>query len=383
MTQPLGNGVWEDPCINDTVAIVNGAMKITLPECWDTRFVAKRWQLFRELIEAEKPDRVMVDGAAVAQCDSAGAQLLLEIEASQEARHGQMVWENIPDALQSLCQIIRELPKPKPVDPMPHVHPFVRVGQWVEAFFAYATMWLTFFGQTLTGLARFCLHPTSLPWKDTWRIVDAVGPGSIGVIALMGALLGLITSFEGSIALSKFGAQVFVTNLVGISLVRELAPLMSAIMLIGRSGSAFAAELGSMTINQEVDALRTMAVDPIRYLVMPRVLASITMMPIMSLVMIVFGLLGCAVVIHTLGYTMAFYIHKLEQAVSNRDLLIGLVKTLFFGLVVGLIGCQRGLTTQSGSVAVGRAATGSVVLGVMSVVFLDGLFGVIFYTLGV
>lgn len=383
MTPSLGNDTWEDPETKDTVTMANGVMTITLPKHWDTRFVAKRWDMFRDLLESEKPNRLMVDGTALVKCDSAGAQLLLEMEASQQARHGEMVWNNIPDILMSLCQIIRDLPKPKATAETAHVHPFVAVGQSMETFFAQVTMWLTFFGQTLTGLARFCLHPTSLPWKDTWRIVDAVGPGSIGVIALMGALLGLITSFEGSIALSKFGAQVFVTNLVGISLVRELAPLMSAVMLIGRSGSAFAAELGSMTINQEVDALRTMAVDPIRYLVMPRVLASITMMPIMSLVMIVFGLLGAAVVIHMLGYTMAFYIYKLEHAITNWDLLVGLFKTVFFGLVVGMIGCQRGLSTKVGSVAVGRAATGSVVLGVMTVVFLDGVFGVIFYTLGV
>jgi phospholipid/cholesterol/gamma-HCH transport system permease protein len=354
-----------------------------MPERLCAATLGELWHPYFSTLRQYQPKNLIVDASAVQYCDGAGVQLLIELENFQTRHNAKYVLRNLLPEGTALLSLVQKLPTAKQQS-LPADDPWlVHLGKLAEARLHGMYFALGFFGQVLVEIGRCLLKPNRMPARDTFRIIEAVGPESWPIVSLMGVILGLILGFEGAIALKQFGAQVFVANLVGISLARELAPLMAAILLIGRSGSAFAAEIGSMTVNQEVDALRTMAIDPVRYLVMPRVLAAFLMMPFMTILLLFFGFVGCAVVMQSLNFSMLLYINQLSTAVSLGDLFSGLFKTFFFGILVAIIGCYRGLSTQQGASAVGVSATQSVVQGIIGVIVLDGLFGVIYYNLGI
>ncbi len=180
----------------------------------------------------------------------------------------------------------------------------------------------------------------------------------------------------------RFGADLFVANLVAISLLRELAPLLSAVILAGRTGSAFAAEIGTMKVNEEVDALVTMGLDPVTMLVLPRLIAAMLVMPALAMALDLAGLLGMATVMNAFGFPLVTIMHQVQTAATARDLLGGLFKGLCFGAVVATIGCRAGLSTGVGPRAVGQSATAAVVGGIVATILLDGIFALMFYRLG-
>ena len=199
---------------------------------------------------------------------------------------------------------------------------------------------------------------------------------------LLGTLLGVILAFQSANSLRRFGAEIYVPNLVGISLLRELGPLMAGIVLSGRTGSAYAAELGTMTVNEEVAALRIMGIDPMALLVLPRILAGMLVMPVLTLLLNIVGLLGMGAIMGTLGFARQTVVQQLSGALQLSDLLGGLFKAAIFGLAIAAIGCRAGLGAGSGPRAVGDAATSAVVGGIVAIIVLDGIFAVLFEKLG-
>ena len=222
-----------------------------------------------------------------------------------------------------------------------------------------------------------------LRWADWLLAVETTGVNALPIIALIGFLIGLILAFQSAIPLKRFGAEVLVSDLVAISLIKELGPLMTAIILAGRSGSAFAAELGTMKVNDEISALTTMGLSPLQFLVLPRLLAAVTVTPLLTLFTNFFGLVGGAVVVSALDIPLVTYYRQVTHAIHLSDLLGGLFKSLAFGVLVAGIGCLRGLQTQSGAVAVGRSTTQSVVSGLIMIIAADGAFSVLYYYLGI
>jgi phospholipid/cholesterol/gamma-HCH transport system permease protein len=190
-------------------------------------------------------------------------------------------------------------------------------------------------------------------------------------------------AFQSAIPMRQFGAEVYVANLIGLSMVRELGPLLTAILLAGRSGSAFAAELGTMKVSEEIDALTTMGLEPVGFLVVPRVIAAVAMTPLLAVFASLLGLVGGAVVMLSLGFPLVTYVIQIKSAVTAGDMLGGLGKSLAFGIVVAAIGCLRGLQTKSGASAVGESTTRAVVSGLVLITLVDGIFAVVFYYLGV
>jgi phospholipid/cholesterol/gamma-HCH transport system permease protein len=219
---------------------------------------------------------------------------------------------------------------------------------------------------------------------DILRYADQAGVKAIPLVLLLGFLMGLILAFQSAVPMRRFGADLYVANLVAISLLRELGPLLSAVILAGRTGSAFAAEIGSMKVNQEIDALATMSLDPVTLLVLPRLIAAVLTMPALVLALDVAGLLGMATVMKAFGYPLVAVAHQVQAATSAIDLFGGLFKGMCFGFAVALIGCRAGLATGVGPRAVGQAAaaTAAVVGGIVAPIFLDGLFALLFYRLG-
>jgi phospholipid/cholesterol/gamma-HCH transport system permease protein len=214
-------------------------------------------------------------------------------------------------------------------------------------------------------------------------VADRAGIGAVGIITLVGFLLGLILAFQGAIPMQRFGAQIFVADLIGVSMLRELGPLMASILLTARSGSAFAAEIGTMKVNEEIDALSTMGLEPVRFLVVPRVLAALGVVPALAMLTSLSGLVGGAVVFRSLGFPLVVYIDRIRDFVTVGDVLGGLFKALAFGVIVAAVGCQRGLQTGQGAGAVGAATTSSVVSAIVLIAIVDGIFAVAFYILGI
>lgn len=242
---------------------------------------------------------------------------------------------------------------------------------------------ITFIGQATIALLQSLLNPRKVRWKDVLVTSEKVGVNAFGIIALVNFLVGLVISFQSAIPLEKYGGTIFVADLLVLSTFRELGPLMTAIVVNGRSGSAFAAEIGTMKVNEEVDALTTMGLDPIKFLVVPKIIASLIMIPILTVFGNLFALIGGLVVMITLGFPPVAYLNEIVSAASYVDFLGGLFKSVFFAVIIAGVGCLEGLKTQKGPAAVGDSTTSAVVRGIILIILFDGIFGVLFYYLGI
>lgn len=242
---------------------------------------------------------------------------------------------------------------------------------------------LEFIGHVVRGLAAVVLRPRSLPWADGARILERVGADGLPIVVLISFLIGLIIAFQSAVQLKQFGAELLVANAVGLSITRELGPLMTAIIIAGRSGASYAAELGTMRVSEEVDAIRTLGLDPYRYLVVPRILALVIALPLLTIIADAVGIIGGFVVgIGQLGLPPVAYLNKTQQAVKLWDVGQGLVKSLVFGAAVAMIACERGLSTRGGAEGVGRSTTAAVVTSLFALVVLDAMFTIVFHVWG-
>jgi len=241
---------------------------------------------------------------------------------------------------------------------------------------------LAFVGEAAVTIASYLMRPRGVRLGDLLRHLDEAGTRAFGLCVLLGSLLGLILAFQFSVPMRQFGAEIFIPRLVGIALLRELGPLMAGIILSGRTGSAYAAEIGTMTVNEEVDALRIMGINPMRMLVLPRLLTGMLVMPVLSLLFTLAGLVGMGAVMTGLGYPPSATINQLSGSLTLGDMVGGLGKAATFGFAIAGIGCRAGLTAGRGPQAVGDAATSAVVGGIVAIVMLDGIFAILFFRLG-
>ena len=241
---------------------------------------------------------------------------------------------------------------------------------------------VAFIGELVVAAARLPVRRRMLRMPDLLRYVDQAGVRSLPLVVLLGYLIGLILAFQSAVPMRRFGADIYVANLVAISLVRELGALLAAVILAGRTGSAFAAEIGTMKVNEEIDALVTMGLDPMTMLVLPRVIAAMLVMPVMTLALNIAGMLGMATVMRGFGFPLVTITVQVQNWVGVSDLYGGLFKAMCFGMAVAAIGCRAGLGTGVGPRAVGLSTTAAVVGGIVATIVLDGVFALIFYRLG-
>ncbi len=318
-----------------------------------------------------------LDLAKLEAIDSAGAVLLLTAAPDAELRGAP---EHVAAVLERTRNALGTVPPPGPPPPW---HPITAIGRATVGKARDGIAGIAFMGEAVVTTLRVLARPRLLRWAEVLRHLDEVGTRAFPLTLLLGFLIGVILAYQSSIPLRRFGAEVFVPNLVGISLLRELGPLLAGVVLAGRTGSAFAAELGTMTVNEEVDALKIMGVDAIAMLVLPRLAAATLAMPVLAMVMNVSGLAGMTLIMGTLGYPWASVQSQLQQWLSLQDLAGGLFKAACFGLVIAGIGCRAGLSAGRGPRAVGDAATAAVVGGIVAIVMMDGVFAVLFFRLGI
>ena len=258
-----------------------------------------------------------------------------------------------------------------------------QLGRGTLAFLDEARRVLAFFGEMVVTAARVLRSPRSANWPELPPTMERSGADAVPVILLINFLVGLAMAFQSAAQLKQFGANILVADLIGISICRELGPLMTAIVVCGRSGAAFAAELGFMQVNQEVDALRTMGFGPMGYLVLPRVLALVIVMPLLSVLADVAGVLGGLLVgVTSLDLTVRGYLNETARAVSLWDVSSGIAKSVVFAVSVAIIACQQGLATSGGAQGVGRRTTSTVVITMVTLILIDASMTVCFRLAG-
>jgi phospholipid/cholesterol/gamma-HCH transport system permease protein len=257
------------------------------------------------------------------------------------------------------------------------------LGLWITEVGITLVGLLGFFGATLIGFGALFRRPRRFRLNAVVQRFDVVGVRALGIIGLMSFLIGIVVGQQGAVQLAQFGAQIYTINLIGRITVRELGVLMTAIMVAGRSGSAFAAQIGTMKLTEEVDAMRTIGVSPIEALVIPRMIASVVMMPLLAFWSILAALFGGGIFVWLdLGYPPLTYIGKLQDVIPMTDLWVGLIKAPVFGFIVALAGCFQGMLVEGDSEDIGRRTTTAVVQSIFLVIVLDAVFAVFFSSIG-
>lgn len=373
----MAQGVLEGHSSSD------GALIFSIIGALDTTSTGQAWRHALLLLKKHQPRRLIVDASQLTYCDGAGAALLLELRRHQQSRRLTYEIQSLDPAYQALFELYERWDTQRPEPLAPVESPIEQIGRATAAVWNDVVVLIAFVGQISLALAHAVRHPRLVRWKDAFLTAELAGVNALPIISLLGFLLGLIMAFQSAIPMRQFGAEIYVANLIGLSMLRELGPLLTAIILAGRSGSAFAAELGTMKVSEELDALTTMGLEPVGFLVVPRVIAAVAMTPLLSVFASLLGLIGGAVVMLSLKFPLVTYIIQVKSAVTVGDLLGGLGKSFVFGIVVAAIGCLRGLQTKSGAGAVGESTTRAVVSGLVLITVVDGIFAVIFYFLGI
>jgi phospholipid/cholesterol/gamma-HCH transport system permease protein len=350
----------------------------------DSYSIAGVWAQARAALAAAPGRRIVVDAAAVDYCDGGGVAMLVDLLRQPRGRDAAVSVRGLRPEFQTLLNQFDLSALAAPAAPAP-----VRGSAIEEIGHAAATLWrdvrtmVEFIGATSAALGYAVTHPQQVRWKDVWYTCEQVGANALPIVALIAFLFGIILAFEAAVPMRQFGAEIFVADLVGLAVLRELGPLMTAILLAGRSGAAFAAEIGTMKVNEELDALTTMGIDPVRFLVVTRILAALLMVPLLSLFADLIGVLAGGLTMLSFNIPFVTYLNQVAGIVDLKDVLAGLAKTPIFAILIAGIGCLRGLQTQTGASAVGISATRAVVSGIVLLVAVDGIFAVIYYILGI
>jgi phospholipid/cholesterol/gamma-HCH transport system permease protein len=341
------------------------------------------WRKTMRTVRTANCDHIIVDAENVDYCDGCGLGLLLEISLLGEEKGFEVEIRGLNPDFQKLLDMFSATKFVKHKPAVKHRKIAEEIGHAAVNSWQDIRSQIAFIGELCAASINAIRHPMQIRWKDMMLAIEQAGANGVGIIVLIGFLFGLIMAFSSAMPLRQFGAEIYVSDLAAIALVRVLGPFMTAIILAGRTGSSFAAELGTMKINDEIDALTTMGLDPVRFLVIPRVFATTIIAPLLAILAILAGLVGTAAVILSLGYSLVTFAGHVYMSIDAGDLIGGLFKALVYGWLIGSIGCLRGLETETGASAVGISTTRSVVSSIIMVVLAEGIFAVIYYCLGI
>ena len=363
----------EDP---ETLEVkATGALTVTVPN--------SAWAPLSEALKKSTAKKILLDLSALSSLDLGGSAQIISLQNAASLKGLKLEVINLKPEVATIWALAQSALK-HPMAPVPRRNSLVEtLGEAALYLKNDLKNLLVFLGELLSDSLYFLFHPHCVRWKTVFHVAEKSGVNALPIVCLVSFLVGLILAFQAAIPMKIFGAEIYVADLIGISVVRELGPLITAIVLAGRSGSAFSAEIGAMKAGQEIDAIVTMGLSPVRDLVFPRVLATVITTPLVTVISSFMGLLGGNVVLFSLGYTAQVYWGEVVGIVDLSDYLTGLFKCFVFGFTVAMIGCQRGLEAQEGPGAVGEATTRGVVSNIIAIVLFDSLFAVVFYVLGI
>jgi len=353
-----------------------GAVRFALEGRITAYTAAPIWKSATDTL-ASNPDRpIVVDASKLEYVDDVGIALLFDL--TRRARPPEAKVE-IRDLAPNLAALIGAYDPQKFVPPAPEherVGIIEHIGRATEQQIEYAQQMLGFLGNCFKAMGLALTRRGVLRWGEVLDVATEAGANAVPIVLLIGFLMGVIIAFEIGLVAQQFGAVIFVVNGVGVAMLRELGPLMTAIVFAGRTGAAFAAQIGTQKVNEEVNAITTFGLDPVHFLVLPRLIAATLVLPVLAVFADVVGIFGGALVM--VGFDIGFvqFYYQLLDAVSINDFLLGLVKAATFGFALAAIGCQRGLATGAGAISVGLSATSAVVTGIVLIVVIDGIFTV-------
>lgn len=326
-----------------------------------------------------RPSALTFDLGAVSEWDSSLVVHVLRLIDAAERAGIETRLDSLPDNIRRLVALARAVPEGATGrDDGMGEGLLARIGQRAIGLHRSTLDVLEFVGQTTAGFLRLLTGRVGFRMKDFWVLVQQCGSDALRIAGLIAVLVGLILAFVGAIQLLKFGAEIYVADLVGIAMVREMGALMTGIIMAGRSGAAFAATIGTMQVNEEVDALTTLGLDPIDFLVVPRALALMLMMPLLCLYADALGILGGLVIgVFMLDLPPIQYWNETRSIVTMTQVNIGVVKAAVFGAIVAMSGCYYGIRAGRNAAAVGQATTSAVVVAIVYIVIADAAFAVV------
>ena len=330
-------------------------------------------------------DTLRFDTTRLKRWDSQFLSFILKIHQYCQTQAIAFEGEGLPEGVRRMLRLATAVPERKGARRETVRDSFlVRAGQAAISAWQSSVETMAFTGEIALGYVRLFTGRARFPWRDFGGLLQNCGSQALPIISLISILVGLILAFVGAVQLRMFGAQIYVANLVGLGMAREMGAMMAAVIMAGRTGAAFAAQLGTMQVNEEIDALVTMGVSPIDYLVLPRTLALVLMMPLLCLYANLMGILG-GVIVATglLELPLKLYLVQTQAAVGLGDFLVGLVKSAVFGVLVAMAGCLRGMQCGRSAMAVGAAATSAVVTAIVHIIVADAVITVICDIIGV
>ncbi len=373
----------QDDLTTDIQARPDGCIRVVLRGRLDAQTTVGCWNLLEPKLGAAKIKVLEVDAGGLQFCDGAGLGLLRYLNM------GKMT----PDATVSVTGLEASLEKifrgftaqdyeafgvqsRKIKNSLPE-----EVGESVSLAAADLREQVAFLGDIVASVPPTLMDRKRMRWPEVRRVFELAGANAVPIVSLISVLVGLIIAFESAQPLAQFGAQIYVANMIGLVMVRELGPLLAAILLAGRSGSAFAAEIGTMKVNEELNALETLGLDPMRFLVVQRITAGILLTPLLTFYATFMGVLGGVLVTMSLGFPLTLVFHQLTSSIHLSDVALGAAKGVVFGAIVSAVGCLRGLQTQQGPSAVGISTTRAVVTSILLIVIADAVFSILFFVL--
>jgi phospholipid/cholesterol/gamma-HCH transport system permease protein len=373
-----GELLFEQPSQDTLTVILSGSWKLGEP--------LPSTDVVRQKVESAGPIRqISFNAEKLGDWDSGLLTFLRKLWKLCSSSDIALDSSGLPDGVRQILELAAAVPEKKDARKAEgRVTLLAHVGDEAMAFFGSAGDLLEFIGEATVAFLRLLQGKAKYRRTDLWLIIEACSGQALPIVTLISFLVGMILAFIGAIQLALFGAEIYVADLVGIAMVRLMAAIMTGIVMAGRTGGAFAAQLGTMQVNQEIDSLKTLGLSPMEFLVLPRILALALMMPFLALYANVMGILGGAVATITLpGINLIQFFNQLVGAVSLWDLGIGLFSSAVFGVIVAVSGCMRGMQCGRSASAVGDAATSAVVTAIVGIIVTTAIITIITKILGI
>jgi phospholipid/cholesterol/gamma-HCH transport system permease protein len=325
-----------------------------------------------------------VDAAGIDALDTAGAWVLHKLLTRLRTHGAQVTLQGLQPDYVRLLEIVTRHEEEQALGPAPAVGRVApglleRVGRKAGSAWEQLYAMLSFVGETAQAFAACVAHPTRMRWRPILFNIRRAGFDALPIVGMLSLLLGVVVAYQGADQLRQYGANIFVADLVGLSMLREFAPLITAITIAGRSGSAFAAQIGTMSVTEEIDAMRTLGIAPLELLVVPKVIALVIALPLLTVFADVLGVAGGMVMARTqLDVSYVEFMDRMGKAVSVTSYLVGIAKAPVFAIIISMVGCFQGFRTRGGADSVGLQTTRSVVQSIFLVIVADAIFSIAF-----